>query len=156
MVREAPLIDRAAKHRIAHSPTTLMLLLVSQRANGQARMADGAGAAGAIIAALCCAGTPIIVSALAATGLSFVRRDAILWPLMLASLAVAIWGFWQGRALHRKAGPLVLGILGAVSLACGVMVVHGPPAMEMIYGGAAALVVATVWNVSARRRQAGP
>jgi mercuric ion transport protein len=96
------------------------------------------------------------VSALAATGLSFLRRDAILWPLMLGSLAVALWGFVQGRALHHRVGPLVLGVIGAVSLACGVIVVHGPPAMEMIYGGAAALVAATVWNVSARRRQAGP
>jgi len=34
-----------------------------------------------------------------------------------------------------------------MSLACGVIVVHGPPAMPMIYGGAVALVVATLWNV---------
>jgi mercuric ion transport protein len=119
--------------------------------HARARIADAAGATGAIIAALCCAGTPIIVSALAATGLTFLRRDAILWPLMLGSLAVALWGFVRGRALYHRAGPLALGIIGAVSLACGVIVVHGPPAMDMIYGGAAALVVATGWNVSARR-----
>jgi hypothetical protein len=47
---------------------------------------------------------------------------------------------------------VALGIIGAVSLACGVIVVHGPAAMEMIYGGAAALVTATVWNTWARRR----
>jgi mercuric ion transport protein len=115
------------------------------------RAADGAGAAGAIVAALCCAGTPIIVGALAAVGLGFLRKDAILWPVMLVSLLVALWGFWQGFRLHRKAGPLTLGIGGAVALACGVIVVHGFPAMQMIYGGAIALVVATFWNVWARR-----
>lgn len=106
---------------------------------------------GAIVAALCCAGTPLIVSALAALGLSFLRKDAILWPVMLASLLLALWGFWRGFQSHRKAAPLALGIAGAVSLACGVIVVHGPAAMEIIYAGAVALIVATVWNIWARR-----
>lgn len=114
------------------------------------QVADSAGVVGAIFAALCCAGTPIIASALAATGLSFLRRDAILWPLMLASLAVALWGFGRGLRLHRARGPIVLGGLGALSLALGVIAVHGPPAMQMIYGGAVALVLATVWNIRAR------
>lgn len=112
---------------------------------------DGAGAFGAIIAALCCAGTPVIVGALATLGLSSLRKDAILWPVMLGSLVVALWGFWRGFRSHRKAGPLALGLVGAMSLACGVIVVHGFPAMQMIYGGAVALVLATVWNVWARR-----
>ena len=84
-------------------------------------------------------------------GLTFLRTDAILWPIMLISLGVALWGFWQGRAVHRKTGPLALGVIGAVSLACGVIVVHGPPAMTMIYGGAVLLVGATAWNLLARR-----
>ena len=118
---------------------------------GKARIADSAGAAGAIIAALCCAGTPLIVGALATMGLTFLRSDAILWPLMLISLGVALWGFWQGRAVHYKTGPLAVGVVGAVSLACGVIVVHGPPAMTMIYSGALLLVGATIWNMLARR-----
>src|SRR5438105_9715895 len=96
------------------------------------RLTDAAGVTGAVLAALCCAGTPVIVSALASVGLSFIRRDAILWPVMLLSLGAALWGFWQGRAFHRNPGPLMLGALGAVLLASGVMVVHGPPAMTMI------------------------
>ena len=123
----------------------------SYSASRSQRIADRAGVVGAIIAALCCAGTPIIVGALAAVGLGFLRKDAILWPIMLVSLLVALWGFWQGFRLHRKAGPLTLGIGGAVSLAWGVIVVHGFPAMQMIYGGAVALLIATLWNVWARR-----
>ena len=115
------------------------------------RWADGAGVLGAVLAALCCAGTPFIVAGLAAVGLSVLRRDAILWPLMLLSLLVALWGLRQGARVHGRRGPLRLGAAGAVSLAAGVIVVHGPPAMGMIYGGAGALVAATAWNFVARR-----
>ena len=115
------------------------------------RIADSAGVLGAIVAAFCCAGTPIIVGALAAVGLGFLRKDAILWPVMLVSLLVALWGFWRGFRSHANVGPLLLGIGGSVSLASGVIVVHGFPAMQMIYGGAIALLVATFWNVWEKR-----
>ena len=118
------------------------------------RFADSAGVLGAAFAALCCAGTPIIVSALAAVGLSFLRKDAILWPLMFASLAVALWGFWRGRRLHGSAGPLALAVLGAAALVAGVVFIHGFPAKQMIWAGAVGLVVATLWNVFLRRRHA--
>src|SRR5258707_7413435 len=118
--------------------------------------ADGAGVMGAIVAALCCAGTPVIVGALAALGLGFLRRDAILWPLMLLSLAVALWGFWQGFRLHRQAGPLTLGVVGALSPACGVIIVHGPPAMTMIYGGGRTACPGPFWKPGGRTRSPGP
>lgn len=115
------------------------------------RLADGTGVLGAVFAALCCAGTPLIVGALSAVGLSALRRDAILWPLMFASLAVALWGFWHGRRLHRSTGPLSVAALGAVLLVAGVVFVHGFPAKQMIWLGTGALVIATAWNVRARR-----
>ena len=116
------------------------------------RLADGAGVLGASFAALCCAGTPLIVSALAATGLSFLRRDALLLPLMFASLAIALWGFWRGRRLHGSVGPLLLAIAGAAALIGGVLLIHGFPARALIWAGAAALAAASLWNVIARRR----
>lgn len=117
-----------------------------------ARLADGAGVLGAAFAALCCAGTPLIVSALAALGLSFLRNDAILWPLMFASLAVALWGFWRGRSVHGSAGPLALAAVGAAALVAGVAFIHGFPAKQVIWAGAAALTAATLWNLTLRRR----
>lgn len=120
--------------------------------NRAVRAADGAGVLGAVFAALCCAGTPIIVSALAGVGLSFLRNDAILWPLMFVSLAVALWGFWQGRRLHARTGPLVLAAAGAAALVAGVVFIHGFPARQVIWAGAAALAAATLWNVALRRR----
>ena len=102
----------------------------TQPPTARAQITDAAGALGAIVAALCCAGTPPIVAALAATGLSALRKDAILWPIMLVSLTVAIWGYWQGHRIHHAWAPLIVGVIGAVSLALGVIVVHGFPAIK--------------------------
>ena len=113
-------------------------------------LADGAGVTGAIVAALCCAGNALIVAGLAGVGLGFLRKDAILWPIMIASLGVAVWGFWKSRTVHRNSAPLVLGFVSAVSLAAGVIFVHGPPAMTMIYAGASGLVLSALLNVRMR------
>ena len=115
-------------------------------------IADVAGVGAASFAALCCAGTPLIVAGLSALGLSFLRRDAILWPLMLASLLVALWGFGRDRRRHGRAVPLALAAVAAISLTAGVIFVHGFPAMQMIWAGIAGLILATVWNVLLRRR----
>lgn len=114
-------------------------------------ISDGAGVVGAVLAALCCAGTPIVVSVITAVGLGFLHNDAILWPLMLASLAVALWGFWQGVRVHQHAMPALLGTVGAISMASGVILVHGPVARPMIYVGALLLCGATLWNARLRR-----
>ena len=117
----------------------------------RAKLTDAAGVCGAIFAALCCAGTPLIVTGITALGLGFLRRDAVLWPLMLLSLVVAQVGFWQGWRAHRRPWPFLLGGVSGVSLASGVIFVHGPPAMTMIYAGAVGLVLATACNIWARR-----
>ena len=83
------------------------------------RVADSAGVIGAIFAALCCAGAPLILSVLATVGLSFLRTDAVLLPLMGLSLAVALWGFWTGRRVHRAIGPIAVALLSAIALTAG-------------------------------------
>ena len=112
--------------------------------------ADSAGAIGAAFAALCCMGAPIILGSLSAVGLSWLRRDAILWPLMFLSIGVALWGLARDRQRHNSAVPLALAVAGAIALVAGVVFVHGPPARLLIYGGAVGLVVAAGWNVWAR------
>lgn len=112
---------------------------------------DAAGVLGAVLAALCCAGTPFLIAGLTTLGLGFLRRDGILWPAMLLSLALAVTGFWRGARTHGRWAPLAIGGLGAISLASGVIVVHGFPAMQMIYGGAIALAIGAGWNSYARR-----
>jgi mercuric ion transport protein len=98
----------------------------------------------------------LLVSVLAATGLSFVRRDAILWPLMIIALAIALWGFWESRRVHRRTGPLMAATAGAVMLVAGVIFVHGPLAYVLIWAGGAVLLGATVWNILGRMRCGPP
>ena len=120
------------------------------------RVADTGGVLGAVFAALCCAGTPFIIAGLSAVGLGFLKNDAILWPLMFASLAIALWGFWIGRRIHGLTAPLLVAIVGSIALVAGVVFIHGFPAMQVIWIGVSALIGATLWNVSARRRCAAP
>jgi mercuric ion transport protein len=112
--------------------------------------ADSTGALGAVFAALCCMGAPIIVGVLGAVGLSWLRQDAILWPLMFLSLGVALWGLARDRRRHGASGPFAAAVGGAVALVAGVVFVHGLPARLLIYGGALALLLATGWNIVAR------
>ena len=116
-----------------------------------AGVADSFGVIGAVLAALCCAGTPLVVSVITAIGLGFLRNDALLWPLMLASLAIAFWGFWRGRRMHQVSLPLLIAAAGSISMTSGVIFVHGPVARPMIYVGAAMLLAATLWNARLRR-----
>lgn len=119
--------------------------------NKAIRAADSAGVLGAVFAALCCAGAPFILAGLAALGLSSLRKDALLLPLMGVSLAVALWGFMIGRRLHHSSGPLALAVAGSAALVAGVVYVHGPPAKALIGLGAVALIAATIWNIWLRR-----
>jgi mercuric ion transport protein len=116
------------------------------------RIADWTAPLTAVFAALCCLGVPFIIAALAAVGLSFLRADPILWPLMILSLLVALWGMWRGRRTHGSAGPFIVALLAGIALVAGVIFVHGFPARELIYGGSVGLIAATIWNVSARVR----
>ena len=112
---------------------------------------DIAGVFGGVFAALCCMGAPMILSVLAAVGLGWIRRDSILWPLMFASLAIALWGFWRGRRQHGVV-PVILTGAGAVAVVAGVVFVHGPIARQLIVAGSIVLIAAMFWNVWARRR----
>jgi mercuric ion transport protein len=147
-----PLLFATTADRTMGPTPRSVVTMATQPPMARAQLTDAAGAFGAIIAALCCAGTPVIVAALSATGLLALRKDAILWPIMLVSLLMAMWGYWRGYRSHNALAPLIVGGVGAASLAPGVLVVHGFPAMEMIYGGAILLVAATGWNIVARRQ----
>ena len=114
------------------------------------RIADWTGPIGSVFAALCCLGVTWLVAAVSAVGLSFLRSDSILWPLMIASVALALWGMWLGRRTHRSLMPFLTGLLAGTALVAGVIFVHGFPARELIYAGSVGLIAASIWNARAR------
>ena len=105
------------------------------------------GSLGATFAALCCAGVPVILGALSAAGLGVLINDAILLPLGLLSLGVALWALGRGTARHGLGAVLALGSLGAVLLMVGIFL--SPP---VVYAGVATMLGAALWNTVALGR----
>lgn len=114
----------------------------------RAGLREAAGAMAASLAALCCAGTPLIVAGLATFGLGFLRNDALLIPLMLFGSAVAVAGFWRDGRRRGAWGPLLLGGVGAALLISGVLLVHGVTSRFVIFAGGAGLLIASGWNIA--------
>ncbi len=113
------------------------------------RSAYAAGVAGSIIAALCCAGVPAVLGAFTAVGLGFLITDVVLLPLLVAMLALALWGLARGRSRHGSRGPLSLGAVGAVALTVGVFT-----SRWLLGLGAVLLVSAALCSMAARWRYA--
>lgn len=132
--------------RLLRAEGSVGYCVVNRTTGAVSRYAGGAGVVAATCAALCCAGAPIIVSVLAATGLSFLRTDAILIPVIGTALLIALWGFWLGRQQHGSTGPLALGVAGGVALVAGVVLLHGVQSKVGIGAGALMLLGATLWN----------
>lgn len=107
------------------------------------------GSLGATFAAPCCAGVPAVLGALSAAGLGFVVNDAILLPLVVLALEVALWGLWRGSARHGSRAVLVLGGVGAMLLVVGIIL------YPLVYAGVAAMLGAAVWNTAALRGAQG-
>jgi mercuric ion transport protein len=110
------------------------------------RHADKLGTGGSLFAALCCLGTPAILSFLAAIGAGFLVNDLILLPLLAITLAIAGWGLAEGRKVHRNPKPLSLGVMGIMLIPVGIFT-----GGWLVTPGAVLLIGATVWNVVARR-----
>ena len=97
-----------------------------------------ASALGAIFAAACCLGLPLLLSALTAAGLGFLIHDAILIPLLMAFVALNLWLLWRTTGRHHSRWTFGLGAAGGVAAVVG-LYVH--PAVAVI--GLLALVVAS-------------
>lgn len=108
-----------------------------------ASAADRIGVVGATLTALCCLGTPAIVSVLVALGLGFLINDAVLVPLLLGSLVLVLWGLASGWRRHRRPTALIIGVAAAPLLFAFSVVV---PSRPMAYVSIAALVGASILN----------
>lgn len=111
------------------------------------------GLIGAGIAAACCLGLPIVLTALTAIGLGFLIHDAILIPLFMVFVGFNLWAL--NRSVNNQAlsktgafSPFKLASLGAVISVLGlVLSVAGVAfAAILINAGLAMFFGANVWD----------
>jgi mercuric ion transport protein len=107
--------------------------------------------AGAAFAGACCLGVPAALSLLAAIGAGFLVNDAFLLPLFFGLSALSVWLLYGSARTHRNLAPFWAGLAGALA-AFGGLWVHA----ALVYGGLAALIGASFWDLRNARRAASP
>lgn len=90
---------------------------------------------------LCCLGFAPALGALAAAGLGFLLRDALLVPLLGLFLAVTIWSLRREGRRHGHAAPERLSWVAAVLTVAGLWVWAAVTALGLVL-----LVSASAWN----------
>ncbi|WP_411728269.1 MerC domain-containing protein, partial [Methyloglobulus sp.] len=60
-----------------------------------------AGLMGAAIAAACCLGIPVVLSAVAAVGLGFLINDAYLLPMFVGFAGLNLWTLYRSARKHE-------------------------------------------------------
>ncbi|RMG58774.1 MAG: MerC domain-containing protein [Deltaproteobacteria bacterium] len=107
------------------------------------------GAAGALIAALCCLGFAPFVSFLAAAGAGFLVNDLILAPLLVASLVVGGLGLYSSRKRHGNSIPLIAHIAAGTVIVLFTFVIFSKP---LVWGGIALLLAAPLYDIFLKRK----
>ncbi len=97
---------------------------------------------------LCPACWPAYAAVLGSLGLGFLLDRAYLAPVMLVALVLSLLALGYGAGTRRGHGPLGLGVVGAAAILVGKFLLDWNPA---VYGGAAILFGAAVWNVWPRK-----
>lgn len=77
----------------------------------------------------------------------------MLAPLIVVALAVSIAAIGWATVRHRKPGPLLLTLAGAVLIVCG-RFLSGVRVLVIV--GSVALFAASLWNVWIKRRRRAP
>ncbi len=109
------------------------------------------------IAAACCLGIPLVLSAVGAAGLGFLIQDAYLLPIFAGFVGLTQWVQYRTARQYRHFAPFWLSLAGGgiavVSLGLLVTGVYGAP--WLVYLGSSALVGASIWgfvdSLAARR-----
>jgi mercuric ion transport protein len=114
---------------------------------------DKIGTSGSIVAALCCLGTPAVLSLVAAVGLGFLIDDAILVPLLAVFLLATLWGLVLGWRRHGRVAALALGGVASVLLSVSVFFLGSGP---LAYVAITTLVAASVVNMTLSRPRRCP
>ena len=77
---------------------------------------------GCSLTALCCWGTPAIVSLLSAVGLGFLVHDAILIPLLAVFLGINLIGSYRSSKRHGRSEILPITVISALLIFSGIWI----------------------------------
>lgn len=117
------------------------------------------GLAGAIFAALCCIGTPALLTILSSIGAGFLINDSVLLPLLAFFLTLNIIGLRLTYRIHRNLWPMILGGLASAAI---VVFIYGWFFRPGLYLGLGVVVANSVWNAvmkkgcETKRQHQGP
>jgi mercuric ion transport protein len=112
-----------------------------------------AGLMGAAIAAACCLGLTVVISAITAIGLGFLIHDAILIPLFMVAIGINLW--MLHRSVNNQAisktgalSPFKLASIGAVISVLGLFLLVAGVALAtvLVYAGLALFFAGNVWD----------
>lgn len=94
---------------------------------------------------------PAIGAFLSSIGLGFMAQELVLKPLLVAFLSISVLGLlWSYRKEHGNTGPLILGIVMAVSMYLGRYVIFSS---FLMYGSIVGLIAASIWNLRLRKKR---
>ncbi len=113
-----------------------------------------AGLFGAGVAAACCLGLPVVLTALGAAGLGFLVHDAYLFPLFVGFISFSLWVTYRSTRAHADRRPFWLSLVGGVlgTAALWLMVTGLYPVPWLLYTGLGLLVAGSLWDVVNARR----
>lgn len=99
-------------------------------------------------AASCCLGLPLALSTLGATGLSFLAKDAYLFPVFVGFIGLTLWLLHRSTRRHHNRKPFWTGFSGGIvaSVAMWLLMTGIKPVLLPVYLGIALLVIASVWD----------
>ncbi|MEN8260988.1 MAG: MerC domain-containing protein [Pseudomonadota bacterium] len=116
---------------------------------------------GAAVAAACCLGIPVVLSAMGAVGLGFLVHDAYLFPIFVGFISLSLWTLYRSAGKHEAVSPVAtlpfwLGCAGALISSVGLWftVTGRVPLNGLVYLGLGFFVAATVWDFIIGRQTA--
>ena len=117
-----------------------------------ARRLSWLGSATGLLAVAACYGTLGAVALLSMIGISVDIDEATLTTLITALLVVALLGMAYSWRLHRQPGPLLLGVAAALILLWVFFAEYSSVGETM---GFALLIIASLWDLRAKKRCCG-
>ena len=107
------------------------------------------GSAASLLAVVACYGTVTAVALLSIVGVSVEIDEGTMVKLITGLLVLALGGMGYSYSVHRRAGPLALSVAAAAML---LWVFYGSYSKPLELSGFAALIVASVWDLRAKKR----